>query len=170
MFLKNLNRMGNIPESLVYTSKQECIPVGCVPWQWLYLDGGRGRGEGEGVSGQGVSTLWGGFGWGGCLLPGVGVWSGGSAPGEVSGPEGGVWSRGGCLLQEGVWSGGCLLQGGVCSWGVSGLGGCLFRGGGWGQVVSEHALRQTPPPPCGQTDACKNITFATSFRTVIICY
>ena len=23
-------------------------------------------------------------------------------------------------------------------------------------------------PPCGQTDACKNITFATSLRTVII--
>ena len=40
MFLKNLNRMGNIPESLVYISKQECIPGGCVPWQWPYLGGG----------------------------------------------------------------------------------------------------------------------------------
>ena len=46
--------------------------------------------------------------------------------------------------------------------------GRLSRGGGvcsWG-VASQHALRQTPP--CGQTDACKNITFATSLRTVKI--
>ena len=48
--------------------------------------------------------------------------------------------------------------------GGSALGGCLLQGG----VVSQHALRQTPPPPCGQTDACKNITFATSLRTVKI--
>ena len=47
--------------------------------------------------------------------------------------------------------------------GVSAPGGCLLPGG----VVSQHALRQTPPPPCGQTDACKNITFATSLQTVI---
>ena len=51
--------------------------------------------------------------------------------------------------------------GGVCSGrGVSALGGCLLQGG-----VSHHALKQTPPPACGQTDACKNITFATSLRT-----
>ena len=41
----------------------------------------------------------------------------------------------------------------------------------WGQgglgVVSQHALRQTPH--CGQRDRCKNITFATSLRTVIRC-
>ena len=39
------------------------------------------------------------------------------------------------------------------------------RGGVWSRGVSQHALRQTPPR--GQTDRCKNITFATSLRTVI---
>ena len=37
--------------------------------------------------------------------------------------------------------------------------------------VHPPGSRQPPPtrhPPCGQTDACKNITFATSLRTVII--
>ena len=67
---------------------------------------------------------------------------------------------------------GCLLPGGVCSvgGGVSAPMGVSAPGGsapGEGVVVSQHALRQTPPPPCGQTDACKNITFATSLRTVI---
>ena len=75
---------------------------------------------------------------------------------------GGVCSRRcllhiGCLLPGGVYSRGCVCSQGVYS------GGCLLRG-----VVSQHVLRQTPPPvPCGQTDACKNITFATSLRTVI---
>ena len=75
----------------------------------------------------------------------------------------GVCSRWGCLLWGGVCSGGCLLQvGGVCS-----REGCLLRGVcSWGVCVSHHALRQTPP--CGQTDACQNITFAISLRTVII--
>ena len=50
---------------------------------------------------------------------GGGVCSGGSAPRGVSAPSG------------------CL-----CSGGVSALGGCLLLGG----VVSQHALRQTPPP------------------------
>ena len=39
----------------------------------------------------------------------------------------------------------------------------LVRGGGaWsgGRWVSQHALRQTPLPSCGQTHACKNITLA----------
>ena len=66
-------------------------------------------------------------------------------------------------------SGGCLLRGGVClqggvgsrgvsaPGGVSGPGGCLLWG--VGGVVSQHVLRQTPPPPCGQTHACKNINF-----------
>ena len=64
--------------------------------------------------------------------------------------------------------------------GGSGPRGCLVPGEVWSQrvgvpvpggsgprgvVVSQHALRQ--PPPCGQTDTCKNITFATSLRTVI---
>ena len=74
---------------------------------------------------------------------------GGLLPGGVSA------SRGSCLLLGGgVCSRGCLPSGegcllrGVCSWGG------LLRGG----VASQHALRQTPP--CGQTDTCKNITFA----------
>ena len=93
----------------------------------------------------------GGVGWG--LLRG-GVCSGGW----------GVSASGGCLLR------GCLLLemsalGGVCSGeGLSALG---WVGGVCSGGVSHHALRQTPPPPCGQTDACKNITFATSLRTVI---
>ena len=62
--------------------------------------------------------------------------------------------------------GGCLVPGGVCLvWGE----GCLLSGGCLVQevcVVSQHALRQTLP--CGQTHTCKNITFATSLRTVII--
>ena len=48
---------------------------------------------------------------------------------------------------------------------VPGPGGMyLVLGGG---VVSQHALRQTPPPVNRITDRCKNITFATSLRTVI---
>ena len=100
---------------------------------------------------------------GGCLLPGV------SAPG-------GVCSQGGCLLPGGVCFGGSA-PGGVCSRGVGGgsapggllHGGCLLLGdllGGCGIPACTEA--DTPTPPCGQTDACKNITFATSLRTVII--
>ena len=49
---------------------------------------------------------------------------------------GGVWCRGG-LVPGGVW----------CQ-----------EGPGLGGGISQHALRQTPP--CGQTDACENITLA----------
>ena len=79
---------------------------------------------------------------GGCLLGGV------PAPrGSVSVP------------------GGCLLLGGACSQGrgVSAPGGCLLRGGG-----RIPACTEADPPSCGQTHRCKNITFATSLRTVII--
>ena len=125
------------------------------------------------------------FSGGGCLLRGGLL--GGSAPG-VSAP-GGVCSKG-VSAPGGVCSGGCLLlgvsvlggvcSGGVYSGGVSALGGllrgvrgCVCSEGGllWGGVcvVSQHALRQTPPPPPrGQTDPCKNITFTTSLRTVKI--
>ena len=54
--------------------------------------------------------------------------------------------------------GGCLVWGVSGPRGVSGLGGCLLLGG---KVASEHALRQTHPPPVNRiTDACKNITLA----------
>ena len=50
---------------------------------------------------------------------------------------GGVWSQGG------AWSGGCLVLGDACCQG----GGCLLQGGPvLGGLVSQHALRQTPPP------------------------
>ena len=77
-----------------------------------------------------------------------------SAPGlGVSGPGGGLpWSEGVPCSR-----GGSSAQGGVCSRGVlPGLGGSLPGPGG----ISQHALRQTPLPPCGQTDACENITLA----------
>ena len=76
-----------------------------------------------------------------------GVWSG-----RVSGLGRGVSAPGG-VSAAGGW---CLLLGGICSGR-----GCLLLG-----VVSHHALRQDTPSPRGQTDACKNITFATSLRTV----
>ena len=93
-----------------------------------------------------------------------------SAPGGVSALEGGVCSRG-VSAPGGVYSGGwCLLwgvsapRGGVCSWR-----GCLLQGGVCSRgVASQHALRQTPPLVARITDACKNITLATtSLRPVI---
>ena len=73
----------------------------------------------------------------------------------MSAPRG-VSALGGVSAPMGVCLGVCVCLGGVCSGGVSAPGG----------VVSQHALRWNPHPPCGQTDACKNITFATSLRTV----
>ena len=43
-------------------------------------------------------------------------------------------------------------------------GSALAGGEGW---YPSMQLRQTPSP-CGQTDKCKNITFTTSLRTVIM--
>ena len=72
---------------------------------------------------------------------------------------------------------GGLLGGGLLLWGVPGPGGCLLLGGGClvpggsapgGRVVSQQALRQTPPVN-RMTDRCKNITMATtSLRPVKI--
>ena len=81
----------------------------------------------------------------------------------------GVSALGGCLLPGDVCSQGCLLWG-VCSQGVSAPGGvctrgCLLPGGVCGIPACTEA---DTPPPCGQTDACKNMTFATSLRTVIM--
>ena len=110
------------------------------------------------------------FYFGGCL-----VWGerGISASGRVPGP-------GGCLLWGGSWCRGCLLRGvpargGSAPRGCLVLGGCLLGGsapgweGAWsrGGVVSQHALGQTPLLTEWLTDRCKNITFATSLRTVI---
>ena len=69
-----------------------------------------------------------------------------SAPGGVSAPEG--------LLLGGLLGGsalGGLFLGGVCSQGVCSWGGLLLGGCSEG-VVSQHALRQTPPH--GQNHRC----------------
>ena len=87
----------------------------------------------------------------------------------------------GGICSRGICSGGCLLPVGG---GVSALGGCLLQGvsapGGLsalgevvcsqdGCVVSQHALRQMPPPVNRITDMSKNITLATTLlRPVII--
>ena len=123
---------------------------------------------------------------GGCLLPG-----GCLLLGDVC--------SGGCLLTGGVCSGGCLLMGvsangGVCSKGGVCSGGCLLRGcllwrecllpggvcsGGcqlWGMSaprgvsgIEACTEADTPPPVDRITDACKNITLATtSLRPVKI--
>ena len=88
--------------------------------------------------------------------------------------EGCTWSPGVYLVPEGVcawsggctWSRGCTLSGG-CTWSrgvcVPGLGGCTWSRGVY-LVPGGYLVRYSPP--CGQTDACKNITFATSLRTV----
>ena len=58
---------------------------------------------------------------------------------------------------------GGLLPRGVCSQGGSAPGGVCFRG-----MVTQHALRQTPPLN-RMTDRCKNITLVTtSLRPVIM--
>ena len=62
------------------------------------------------------------------------------------------------------------LLGGVCSRGEGRLpGGVCSGGGGGGGGVGIPACTETDPS-CGQTDRCKNITFATSLRTVNIDY
>ena len=85
------------------------------------------------------------LGCGGCLVPGcVCLVPGGVCLGRCQVPGvsilgvclvRGVSAPRGCLLPVGSAPGGCLLRG------------CLLRG-----VVSQHGLRQTPRPPCGQTD------------------
>ena len=75
---------------------------------------------------------------GGCLVRGC-LLQGMSAPG-------------GCLIWGGLGQRGCLVPGGLLrgSWSgrVSGSGGCLvWVVPGPGGLVSQHALRQIPPPP-----------------------
>ena len=62
---------------------------------------------------------------------------------------GGVCSRG-CLLWGVSAPRGCLLWGECLLPGVSARGGLLLGGAYFGVCVSQHALRQTPPPPSGQ--------------------
>ena len=97
------------------------------------------------------SRLLGGGGyldWGVCFQAGVCQLPGGSALG-VPAPRG-------CLLPNGV-----SATGGLPAPGWYLLQGLSSPGGG-----GIPALRQTPPR--GQKDMCKNITFATSLRTVKI--
>ena len=118
-------------------------------------------GGGEVSAPGGVSALWGVCSggclvWGGVCSRGVCVCSWGmSAPGGGCLLLGGMSARGGgCLLwgvsalvmsaPRGCLLWGCLLWGGLL-WGCL-LGGFLL----WG-VVSQHTLRQTPPP-CEQND------------------
>ena len=135
--------------------------------QWPYLRGGVCS---QGGICSGGCLLWGG----GCVLWGEGVGEGLSPPG-VSAPQGvgavvsqhalrqtppPLWTEEvGCLL----WGGGLLRGRGVCLlWGdVCSLGGVCSWGGG----IPAYTEADTP---CGQTDACKNITFVTSLRTVKI--
>ena len=95
---------------------------------------------------------------------------------------GGVCSRGVCSWGRGVWFGGCLLPGGVCSQGVvcsrglsaprgvSALGGVCWRGCG----IPTCTEADTPPVD-RITDACTNITLATTslrpvIKWVVACY
>ena len=103
----------------------------------------------------GVYLVLGGCTWSrGCTWSGGCTWSQGGVPGlgGVPGP-GGYLVWGVHLVLGGTWSEGVYLVPGGCTWsgGVYLVwGGCTWSG--------------TPP---GQTDTSKNITFATSLRTVI---
>ena len=106
------------------------------------------------------------------LVWGVGgTWSWG---GGVPGLRGCTWSQGVC-----TWSGGVyLVQGGAPSLGgVPGPGGCTWSQGVYlvrgvylvpgGVPGAGRGCTWSGTLPRGQTHACKNITFATSLRTVI---
>ena len=126
--------VGN-PREFLFT-KQECIPVGCVP-------AARRPSAGVCIPGE-VCLVWGGSAWSGgggvCLVPG-----GVSDPGGLPGLGGALPGRGGALSGPG---------GGWCVWPGGGIPACTEA--------------DTPPPPRGQTHACKNITLATtSLRPVI---
>ena len=77
----------------------------------------------------------------------------------------------GCMLLGGALSRGCIVQGVPAPGGMHGSGGCLVWGVpglGGRVVVSQHALRQIPPPVNRMTNRCKNITLPqTCLRAVI---
>ena len=138
---------------------------------------------GGGVPARGGTCLgeflvWGGVPAWGVYLPRGGVPSlGGTCPGEcaclgvylpgrVYLPRGCTWSQGVYLPGGCTWSRGVYLVLGECtwSWGVYLVRGGVPAGGctwSWGVYLVRYS-------PRGQTHACKNITFATSLRTVII--
>ena len=128
---------------------------GCVPspggCTWLGGVPGWGCTWPRGVPGPGGMYLVPG---GMYLVQGVHlVWGGVPGPGGVPGWE--VYLAGGCTQSQGG------LLPGVCTWSwgdVPGLGGVSAPRG-------VHLVSYSPP--CGQTDACKNITFTTWLRTVI---
>ena len=94
-----------VPTECKLFSKQECIPVGCVPAARRPYAGVCFPGEG-----------------GGCLLRWGVVWCwGGVCSGGMggSGAGGGVSALGGLSVPRGICSGGCLLPGGVSSREVS---------------------------------------------------
>ena len=103
-------------------SKQDCIPVGCIPPAcWPYLPACTAQG---GAWSQGVSAL------GGCLLQGECLLWGGVCSRGVPAPGWGL-PLGGCLL----------LGGGVCAQVVPGPGGV-----GWGGIPACTEV----DPPCEQ--------------------
>ena len=82
--------------------------------------------------------------WGACVAAGGCAWL----------PGGHVWLPGGHVWLPG---GACVAAGGVCM--DAGAGGHAWMPGGvHGCRGACHVTRM--PPPCGQTDTCKNITFA----------
>ena len=111
--------------------------------------------------------------WGVYVLPGGVPGPGGTCPGGVPG-LGGVAAPGGVPAQGSVPGPGghLVLEGAHCLRGVPaprGVGTCsrevhLVRGGVCGP--GEHLARYSPLPVDRMTDTCKNITFATSLRTV----
>ena len=129
----------------------------------------RGVSAPGGVSGpRGVCLLWGHLLPGGMSAPRVGVCLAVAAPGGMSAPGGVSAPRGVCLLWAHLLPGGMSApRVGVClavaaPGGMSALGGLSAPE----RVVSQHALRQTSPPSLWTDRRCKNITFATSLRTV----
>ena len=99
---------------------------------------------------------------------------------------GGVLPGLGCVLPRGVLPGGVcasqgervVLLGGMCfpegegcaSWGVCFPGGCVLPGVLPGGVCGIPACTEADPPMNRMTDRCKNITFATLLRTVIMLF
>ena len=108
------------------------------------------------------------------LVQGGCTWSGG-VPGPGGCPWSGGYLSGGVYLVWGVYlvqgavhlvPGSVPGPGGYLVRGAPGHGGCTWSRGGGESVPGGCTWSGTPSPPPGQTHACKNITFATSLRTV----